>query len=172
MQSTPLQEWANANDPSGSDLHYKGGFWEQVVFVRDTLPGIVYRMYDGNYETAKQVTGSLLALSTHTSKSVRLPVFHMTLPDGTERVMRYNFHDWKVSVKSPHEITGDFVGLFNPDTEIPGIYCEGFPKQWVFGSFSSNQQEFTLELISQYDVYMFFWLLVRNITSDEASAVS
>jgi len=118
MQPTALKDWAKTNDPSGTDLVFKNHFWNQIRFIRDTLPGIVYGMYDRNSEIATQVQSSLLVLSTHTSKSVRLPVFHMTLPDGTECVLRHNFHDWRISVKSPHEITCNFNKLLDPNEKM------------------------------------------------------
>lgn len=172
MQPTPLQEWANENDPSQTDFSYKGGFWDQVIFVRDKLPDIVYRMYDGNYEVAEKVAKGILALSTHKSKSVELPVFHITLPDSTECVLRCNFYDWKVSLKTGQPISCDFAGLFDPDIEINSVYCEGFPDEWVFGPFSKNQKEFTLELGSQYEVYTFFWLLVGHLAAKQKATAA
>ena len=164
MQPISLQKWAKENDPSETNLIYKDSFWNQIIFVRDTLTGIVYQMYGGDYEVAKRVADNILALSTHKSKSVELPVFHMTLPEGTECVMRYNFHDWKISVKASQPVNCDFLGLVDTDEVIHAVYCEGFPDEWVFSSYNSNHQEFTVELGSEYHVYMFFSLLINDLT--------
>lgn len=173
MEHSHLQKWANEHDPSKTDLIFKRGFWDQIIFVRDKLAReVVYRMYDGDGDIANEVVQNLQALSTHTSKSVELPVIHMTLPDGTECVMRYNFYDWKVSIKATHPVDCDFMDLFDANEKIHGVYCEGFPAEWVFGSFSKNQQEFTLELHNEYDVWMFFYLLVRHLAAQEKAAAA
>lgn len=172
MRPTLLQEWAEVNDPRDSGLYYKSGFWDQICFVRDKLPGIVHAIYGGDSKKAGQVRDTLVALSVHTSMSVRLPVFHMTLPDGTECVMRYNFHDWKISVKASHNITCDFAGLFNPDEQIGRLYCEGFPAEWISEPYSRNKQEFMLELLSEYEVFTFFWLLIRSLATEQKAAAA
>lgn len=90
------------------------------------------------------------------SKSVRLPAYRLGLKDGTTFIMRDNFHDWKISVISPKSVNANFLELFDPEKVIHKVYCEGFPEDLVFGSYSQNSREFTVELNNNFEVYTFF----------------
>jgi len=147
-----LQEWANENKPS-DDLIYKDGYWEQIIFVRDTLPQLLFASYK---EAQKHEP---VVISTHTSKSVKLPVFQFELPSGIIITMRYNFHDWKVSVNSPTEVEADFMGLFNASEAYSSVYFEGFPSDLVYGSFDENKAQFSIELYDNHRLFTFFWIL-------------
>ena len=51
------------------------------------------------------------------------------------------------------------MGLFNPTEEITSVYCEGFPKDKVYGSYEQSHSQFTIEIGSDYDLYTFIFLL-------------
>lgn len=154
-----LQEWANANEPS-EDLIYKEGYWGQIIFVRDKVIGVLSK----NYNEYVKIRDSAEVISTHTSKSVRLPVFQFQIANGTIFTMRYNFHNWIVSVNSPNDVNIDFADLFDPEQVVKSVYCEGFPKELVYGSYSNNKQKFTIELLpGNYYIFVFFWLLSHKI---------
>lgn len=122
---------------------------------RDKIPQLVF----SNFEEAKK--HKVVVISTHTSKSVRLPVYQLKLANSITFTIRYNFHDWKISVDSPNNIEVDFLEIFNPKDKrsISGVYCEGFPDETVFGCYADNKCKFTVELYSQYEVFTFFWIL-------------
>lgn len=40
-----LQEWANANKPK-ENLIYKEGYWDQIIFTRDNVLGVLSRNYE------------------------------------------------------------------------------------------------------------------------------
>ncbi len=149
-----LQEWANENLPA-ENLIWKDGYWDQIIFVRDKIPQLVFSNYDEAQEHRTTV------ISTHTSKSIQLPVYRLKLTNGITFTMRHNFHDWKISVNSPNNIEIDFLGLFDPEDtrNILGVFCEGFPDKTVFGCYADNKCKFTIELFSQYEVFTFFWIL-------------
>lgn len=44
-----LKEWANANQPR-ENLIYKDGYWDQIVFVRDEVAGLLAKTYE-EYQT-------------------------------------------------------------------------------------------------------------------------
>lgn len=158
-----LQEWATANDPSQTTLIYKDGFWNQIMFVRDQIPGIAFRVY-GEGAVTNLVNNRIKVISTHTSKSVKLPVFHITMPNGDEFVMRYNFHDWKVSVKARSPINVDFLNLFDMKEKVHPGCCEGFPSEWIFGSYEENRQQFSIELqAGDGHIFTFFWVYFQKI---------
>ena len=154
-----LQDWANAYEPAES-LIFKKGYWDQIVFVRDRISGALARGYR---EFERISESSIGVISTHTSKSVRLPVFRIRLADGTEFTLRYNFHDWKVSVNSPCDVEADFMGLFDENERIPEYNCEGFPNESVYGPYGKNKRQFTIELGDEHDLYMFFRIFAYQV---------
>lgn len=145
--------WIRVNEPD-ENLIYAKGLEEQVCFVRDRL----CRLLRATYEEWRD--NPPLVISTHYSKSVKLPVFQINLEKyGIEMVLRYNFYDWKISVKSEKPLDFDYMGLFNPTVDIPYLYCQGFPKDKVYGSYEQSHSRFTIGICSHYDLYTFIFLL-------------
>lgn len=154
-----LQEWANAHQPA-EDMIYRDGYWNQIVFVRDKIAGILAK----TYEEYQAVQAGMKVISTHVSKSVRLPVFRVELVEGTAFTMRYNFYDWKVSVESPRDVEADFMGLFNQSEHAHETCCEGFPKGLVYGPYAENKRRFTIELPpGNHHIFTFFWIFAHQV---------
>lgn len=149
--------WIRVNKPD-KDLAYAEGLGEQVCFVRDKLCRLLYSTYE---EMEKNLP---MVISTHYSKSVKLPVYQLNLKKyGIEMVLRHNFYDWKVSVKSDKPLEFDSMGLLNLTDEIPAVYCEGFPKDKVYGSYANNHSQFTIEIKGYYELYTFIFLLKKYL---------
>lgn len=145
--------WIRVNEPD-ENLIYAKGLRDQVCFVRDILCQLLRSTYEEWRDNPP------LVISTHYSKSVKLPVFQINLEKyGIEMVLRYNFYDWKISVKSDKPLDFDYMGLFNPTEEISYLYCEGFPRDKVYGSYEQSHSQFTIEIGSHYDLYTFIFLL-------------
>ena len=145
--------WIRVNKPD-KNLIYAKGLEDQVRFVRVPLCHMLMSTYEEWHDNPP------LVISTHYSKSVKLPVFQINLEKyGIEMVLRYNFYDWKISVKSDKPLDFDYMGLFNPKEEIASVYCEGFPKDKVYGSYEQSHSQFTIEIGSHYDLYTFIFLL-------------
>lgn len=145
--------WIQVNEPD-ENLIYAKGLGDQVRFVRDRLCQLLRSTYEELRDNPP------LVISTHYSKSVKLPVFQINLEKyGIEMVLRYNFYDWKISVKSDKPLDFDYMGLFNPTEEISYLYCEGFPRDKVYGSYEQSHSQFTIEIGSHYDLYTFIFLL-------------
>ena len=158
-EQNQLQEWAMANQQADT-LIYKDGYWDQIMFVRDTIAGLL----SSTWEEYQIVQASARVISTHTSKSVLLPVFRLELADGTAFTMRCNYYNWKVSVSSPCAVEADFMGLFDPDERIHNVYCEGFLDELVYGPYRENKGQFTIELPSgNYHLFMFFWIFAHHV---------
>lgn len=119
---------------------------------------VIPEILANNYDKFDRISSQIEVISTHMSKSVELPVYRLKLKDGTIFILRDNFYNWKISVISPKSVTANFVELFDPREVIHAVYCEGFPKDLVFGSYSQNSQKFTVELKNNDEVYMFFWI--------------
>ena len=154
-----LQEWAERNQPA-QHLTYRDGYWQQIIFVRDRIAEILSKTYE-EFETIQK---NITVISTHHSKSVCLPVFRIELADGTQFTLRYNFHDWKISVNSPTYVEVDFMGLFDPTSKVSATCCEGFPEDALYGPYTMNGHKFTLELApSNENVYTFFWIFAYRV---------
>ena len=148
-----VDAWIRVNEPNES-LIYASGLGEQVCFVRDRLCGLLFPDYE------KWENNPPLVISTHRSKSVKLPVFKINLEEyGIEMILRYNFYDWKVSINSDKPLEFDFMEVFNPKDVYSSCICEGFPKDKVYGSYEQNHSQFTIEIDSNYDLYTFVFLL-------------
>lgn len=145
--------WLRVNEPN-KNLIYAKSLRNQVCFVRDLLCQLLSSTYE------EWCDNPPLVISTHYSKSVKLPVFQINLEKyGIEMVLRCNFYDWKISVKSDRPLDFDYMGLFNPTEEISYLYCEGFPKEKVYGCYEQNHSMFTIEFCSDYNLYTFIFLL-------------
>lgn len=145
--------WIRVNSPS-DNMIYKQGFSDQVCFVRDTIN---YLFYD-NYEELK--ANPVLVINTHTSKSIKLPVYKINLKKyNLSMIIRNNFHNWKVSVISEKEINADFMSLFDETEIINSIYCEGFKEDQVFECFKDNKKRFTIEIGDRNRLFTFMYLL-------------
>ena len=146
-----VNAWIRVNEPD-KNLIYAKGLSNQVRFVCDNLCYLLRSTYEEWCDNPPQV------ISTHYSKSVKLPVFQINLEKyGIEIVLRNNFYDWKISVKSDKPLDFDYMGLFNPTKEI--TYCEGFPRDKVYGSYEQSHSQFTIEIDSHYNLYTFIFLL-------------
>lgn len=149
--------WTRVNEPDPY-LIYAKGLDEQVCFVRDTL----YRLLTLSYEEWRD--NPPLVISTHYSESVKLPVYQINLKKyGIEIVLRYNFYNWIISIKSDKPLDFDYMGLFNPSEVIPEVYCEGIPKDKIYGCYEENHSQFTIDIWSKYDLYTFIFLLKKYL---------
>lgn len=148
-----LLTWCRVNEPS-DDMIYKQGYWNQITFIRDDIMYMMCKDYDEYRDNP------VLVVNTHTSKSIVLPVYQINLLNGKiKMIIRNNFYDWKISVDSDIELNMDFMDLFKTDEEIHSVYCEGFKKEQVYGSYNSNKKQFTIEIGDKYKLYTFMFLL-------------
>lgn len=145
--------WMRVNEPEKS-LIYGECQGTQIRFVRDKLAEVLSSSYE------EWENNPPMVISTHHSKSVKLPVYQINLEKyGIEIILRCNFYDWKISIKSDKPLEFDYMGLFDPTKEVSYLICEGFPRDKVYGSYEQNHSKFTIEIDSKYDVYTFFFLL-------------
>lgn len=148
-----LLTWCRENEPN-DDMIYKNSFWNQILFVRDTLNAMLHDTYEEYRDNP------VLVINTHKSKSIDLPVYEINLRDyDTKIIMRNNFYDWKVSVESLIEINADFMGLFKQNETITPVYCEGFKDNQVFSCYKDNKKRFTIEIGDKYKLYTFMFIL-------------
>lgn len=156
----------------------------QVHFVCDTLADIVWAdvPYDKRpnepppRETCKE---TCFVIGEHRSKSVSLPVYSLERPDlGIQFVLRDNYHDVNVSVISEKPIATDLRGFqldYGREEDRQRhkngykggswgyCYFQGFPEEVQFGPYSENKSRFSLCMGSDFNVYTFIWLIMRDI---------
>lgn len=156
-----LLTWCRVNKPK-DEMIYKEGYWDQIMLIRDTVNAMFYK----NYEDYK--ANPVMVINTHTSKSIKLPVYEIYLKQhGVKIILRNNFYDWKVSVISNKSIDVDFIGLFNEDNSINSVYCEGFKDEQVFKSFKEDKTKFTIELSDKFRLFTFMYMLNNYLNSDK-----
>lgn len=150
--------WIRVNEPD-KNLIYKEELGKQICFVRDDLCGLLFRD-----SLEEQENNPPMVISTHMSKSVLLPVYQINVPKyGIEIILRDNFYNWKISIASKQPIECDFMGLFDEKETISPIYCEGFPKEKVYESYSENHSKFTFEICNDYELYTLMFLLSKYL---------
>jgi len=148
-----LNEWSLENMPA-ENLFFRDNFAGQVFFVQNFL---LRALYGDNFPKIRAI--DIMVIATHISKSVILPVYQFTLPNGVRITMRNNFYDWKVSVDSPFSISMKPMGLFDPKQRISSCFCEGFPSQMIFEGYAQNPRQFTLGFPTDYHFWTFMFLL-------------
>lgn len=148
----PLQEWISNHKPA-ENMIYKDAALSQMLFVRDTIP----KMLCDTYELYRTIQDNITVISTHFSKSIELPVYCMKA-SGATYILRNNFHDWKISVNTGvfQRINFKELGIFDTSAEISGVYCEGFKREWVYGSYDKDQNKFTAEINDNFNLQLFF----------------
>lgn len=164
-----LDDWWLDNTPD-EKLIYKDGLRRQCIFIRDQIMTRLFidictdiRKFKNFSEQRSKIyeTFHPFVISSHTSKSVKLPVFELDLERiGLKIILRDNFYDWCISVESENEVDCDFIGIINPKDKG---YFEGFPKERIYEPYyaKTNNKNFSVVLRDEYDVYMFMYIL-RN----------
>ena len=158
-QKTNLQDWFMSNRAS-EEMIYKKASENQIMFVRDNLSCLV---------TGK--SNNVFVISTHTSKSIKLPVYSLER-EGLQIILRNNFYNWKMSVISKQFIELDFSGLFHtsppidPDytgDSLASCYFEGFPEKLIFGYYDlSNHKKWSAEISSNYELWTVLFVVLHK----------
>jgi hypothetical protein len=110
----------------------------------------------------------VFVISTHTSKSCKLPVYAMMLKNGIKIIMRCNFHDWVISIMSPIEISinDNLVFGHHQTYDIPPQYCEGFKNEWVFKYNTKNFKNTTVYVNDNFKLYTLLYLLNEQVINN------
>jgi len=171
MLGVSLQRWVDSH-PVRDEMLWKGGAEGQIAFVRQALlPVFASGLKFDNFEDYRNM---LTVIGSHTSKSIKLPVFQLSRPDrNLQIVLRNNFMDWKMSVISEAPIDADFTGLFHTtppvDPDYTGdslheVYFEGFPKDRIFGYYAdSDRKKWSAEMQHDEEVYAAVFLTMRAL---------
>lgn len=182
LEFPTLRDWCRTR-PEDPEKIWWNASRHQITFVRNRLAYLIYedRARPIKWDEENPVHALVTVISTHTSKSVLLPVYQ--LANSMFRLtMRENFHGWVVSVEAlgrPFHLSKmqylpvDFFYVDPNDygtedrhghTHFHDFYAEGFPKDRLFNAppstFPSRASQFTIRIHSDYDLYMFIALLM------------
>ena len=141
-------------------LIYKKATENQEIFMRDDI----------GFNLLK---APVFVISSHTSKSCRLPVYYIKMMNGIKIIMRGNFYNWKISVDSPVDLPVNYLPLDcisdGVNEDIPNYYCEGFKNEWVFGKYNPENpgRQFTIECSDKYRMYVILHSLKNAIATPE-----
>ena len=156
----PLQEWYNEwrKEHEGTTLLYVNSdnpSLHQVRFICDTLK---WQFFNGPSLAGPGDDRDIFVIGEHHSKSVRLPVYLLARADiGLQFILRENFYDWNLSVKSDKEI--DLHG-FSDDNRL--CFFQGFPSEYQFGHYNKDKRQFSLNPVNDYELYVATWLIMKN----------
>ena len=162
-----LTQWARRAAGCRDEDIRDGG---QIVFFRDVLMRAMCDSIDDarHYRPLNDgdpgVNSGCMVIATHASRSCVLPVVRIQ-PAGLRFTawVRGNFYNFMVSIETTDgsEVSIDHGVLFNPESVHPAVYCEGFPEEVVFGSYTSNRARFTVCISTEHEVFTFLYLLSR-----------
>lgn len=165
----PIQAWID-QQIVGDDMLWKGAWGHQLEFLRDDLQPLVSAGLSWRKSREAEIAR---VISTHTSKSIQLPVVEFARPDlGVRFIVRNNFYNWKLTVLSERPIEADFGPVFYtkppPEPEYTGdhlhpVYFEGFPRDLVRGYWSQNKCEWSAEIYGDYSMWMVIHMCMRAL---------
>lgn len=150
-----LRKWGFNNIPN-KELYFVNNFYEQITFVMDKL------VYLFTKESGLQIDSRIYVIGTHVSKSIKLPVYQIDLQDicGITLTLRGNFYDWKLTVESNIPLENfEFFNIINLRERVNSVFCEGFPKDLIYGSIMENSRKFTVEFNDDFNLYTFLYML-------------
>ena len=127
---------------------------DQEIFLRDTICTNLLHTHS-------------FVISTHTSKSIKLPVYAFLMHNGIKVICRENFYGWKMSIELPKP--KPFADILPKDIisegykeDIHNCYFEGFKNEWVYPGYNPddiNQTKFSIGIYSDYNFYMAMYIL-------------
>lgn len=148
--------WLRVQRPRET-LIYKEEQSHQVNFIEDIM-WLFYKNKAREWLESDYRTNLPRVINTHTSKGVTLPVFKLAVPIlEVTFYARCNLYDWVISVDSNNSIDANFHHLFKEDTRA--LYTQGMKEEYVFGPYSKDHKQFTVELRNYYQVYTFFYII-------------
>lgn len=144
-----LLQWMRSSKIADSML-WKDAAESQMCFVRDVLCTNLLKV-------------PVFVVSTHTSKSILLPVYRFRLQNGIIVTARENFYGWVVSIKSPFVINlpEDLVHGDGENGDVTYSFCEGFKDDWVYPYGIKDVRLSTFRVESNY----MLWALMRELNT-------
>ena len=143
VRNTTILDWANSNQAV-----------EQMIWSSDFKVQIHYFQSIADMLMSQLVLSSVSIVSTHISKSIKLPVVKFTLKNGSVIYIRNNFCNSRASFDLIDNYELFDVNNTDQDTPLNGCYFEGFEYDWVFPKYSStNSKQFSFEANNPHSMF-------------------
>jgi hypothetical protein len=123
-------------------MHYLKAAEHQACFVRDELCRDLLHV-------------PVFVISTHHSKSIKLPVYRFRMQNGIIVTMRDNFYGWVVSLKRPREVNLP-EDIVHGDAGKDVTCCEGFSDDWVYPYSTERVRLTTFRVDDEYRLFALF----------------
>ena len=123
-------------------MHYLKAAEHQACFVRDELCRDLLHV-------------PVFVISTHHSKSIKLPVYRFRMQNGIIVTMRDNFYGWVVSIKCPWEVNLP-EDIVHGDAGKDVTCCEGFSDDWVYPYSTERVRLTTFRVDDEYRLFALF----------------
>ena len=123
-------------------MHYLKAAEHQACFVRDELCRDLLHV-------------PVFVISTHHSKSIKLPVYRFRMQNGIIVTMRDNFYGWVVSLKCPWEVNLP-EDIVHGDAGKDVTCCEGFSDDWVYPYSTERVRLTTFRVDDEYRLFALF----------------
>ena len=149
-----LLEWMREQPEIEDKMIFKKSAIHQMCFVRDVVCAYFLKV-------------PVFVISTHTSKSITLPVYRFRLNNGIVVICRDNFHGWVVSINSPFVISIP-DDLTHTREDLKPCYCDGFGFDQCYPFAIKN---FRLSTFSVSDEYKFYTLMYYLNKLEDPNAV-
>lgn|GEM_PF-5369328 len=112
-------------------------------------------------------------IGSHHWEAFEFPVVKYSLPNGSFLVVRDNFANIAVFVKSIEKLSTivlEAMSLSKTATSAP--WCEGFPENLVFEPYVKNQQEFTTHFYdpTKFEMFLSYFKLTNQTRPEPREA--
>jgi hypothetical protein len=172
MKMQGLNEWVKEHFvPQDEKLIWKEGTKNQFNMIRRQIAGLLAQKKDHAYEEYEAL---VKVCSTHTSKSVKLPVYFIDWKRGLTFIFRDNYYNWNVTVldnRSDESTPLTFPEYMQIDAMQGYCFVEGFPAEYVKGKYEDNPRAFTFACSDDYQLYAIFWHLVSQVEPKEEDVI-
>lgn len=148
MEKVTLRHWRKEN-PIRETLCYKEAAINQMDLVFNHLNYQLSNMIQEANETTGKTTDiiEVTVCSTHTSKSVLLPVYCIE-ENGIKLVFRCNFHGWCLKIFTPDGYSTN---------AIPNYMLQSMEKGFYEGMTDMNDFEYQAAFGSAEKMFAFIW---------------
>jgi len=151
----------------------ESALWSQVEFFRDEV-GPMFRQRRPKEDPDAWLDyheewDNVMVINTHTSKSVLLPVVRVDLGDGQFMVVRNNWYNYQISMSLNSVFSAPLprnIFMEGVDEDVHPVYCEGFPREMVFGRFGAGASQFTVT-IGRKAKFITFLMHLRDWLEDQ-----
>lgn len=156
-----LVDWMR-NTKIKESMIYREAALNQLVFMKEEIAPLFFNWKNnsGNFDDFIKVC------SSHTSKSIELPVYYIETPD-IKIIARGNFHDWILTIITSVDL--NIPDYFNIPDLLSIDYDDGYlgfegMDNWRRKKYSENNREFSMCIGDKYRMYAVLLYISTKVT--------